>query len=166
MVITCDTATMFELIQNGDYPALWEYIIIRVTITMVCWFFMVCATLVDFWSGVATAKATKEPLMSHGFRRTITKISNYWQVLIFALMFDILGAFLSFYYLPFLTMVSTLAIIIIEGRSVIENGQRKKSHAAQIPEIVADIIKAATSEDADKAYKRIVEVYEHTKKHE
>ena len=157
---------MFELIQNGDYPALWEYIIIRVTITIVCWFFMVCATLLDFWSGVATAKATKEPLMSHGFRRTITKMSSYWQVLIFALMFDILGAFLSFYYLPFLTMVSTLAIIIIEGRSVIENGQRKKSHAAQIPEIVADIIKAATSEDADKAYKRIVEVYEHTKKHE
>lgn len=157
---------MFELIQNGDYPALWEYIIIRVTITMVCWFFMVCATLVDFWSGVATAKATKEPLMSHGFRRTITKMSSYWQVLIFALMFDILGAFLSFYYLPFLTMVSTLAIIIIEGRSVIENGQRKKNHAAQIPEIVADIIKAATSADADKVYKRIVEVYEHTKKHE
>ena len=157
---------MFELIQNGDYPALWEYIIIRVTITMVCWFFMVCATLVDFWSGVATAKATKEPLMSHGFRRTITKMSSYWQVLIFALLFDILGAFLSFYYLPFLTMVSTLAIIIIEGRSVIENGQRKKNHAAQIPEIVADIIKAATSADADKVYKRIVEVYEHTKKHE
>ena len=127
---------------------------------------MVCATLVDFWSGVATAKATKEPLMSHGFRRTITKMSSYWQVLIFALMFDILGAFLSFYYLPFLTMVSTLAIIIIEGRSVIENGQRKKNHAAQIPEIVADIIKAATSADADKVYKRIVEVYEHTKKHE
>ena len=166
MVITCDTATMFDLIQNGDYPALCEYIIIRVAITMVCWFFMVCATLVDFWSGVATAKATKEPLMSHGFRRTITKMSSYWQVLIFALMFDILGAFLSFYYLPFLTMVSTLAIIIIEGRSVIENGQRKKSHAAQIPEVVADIIKAATSEDADKVYKRIVEGYEHTKKHE
>lgn len=157
---------MFELIQNGDYPALWEYIIIRVTITMVCWFFMVCATLVDFWSGVATAKATKEPLMSHGFRRTITKISSYWQVLLFALMFDVLGAFLSFYYLPFLTIASTLAIIIIEGRSVIENSQRKKSHAAQIPSLVADIIKAATSEDADKAYKRIVEVYEHTKKHE
>lgn len=157
---------MFDLIQNGDYPALWEYIIIRVAITMVCWFFMVCATLVDFWSGVATAKATKEPLMSHGFRRTITKISSYWQVLLFALMFDVLGAFLSFYYLPFLTIASTLAIIIIEGRSVIENSQRKKSHAAQIPEIVADIIKAATSEDANKAYKRIVEVYEHTKKHE
>ena len=157
---------MFELIQNGDYPALWEYIIIRVTITMVCWFFMVCATLLDFWSGVATAKATKEPLMSHGFRRTITKISSYWQVLLFALMFDVLGAFLSFFYLPFLTIASTLAIIIIEGRSVIENSQRKKSHAAQIPEVVADIIKAATSEDADKVYKKIVEGYEHKKKHE
>ena len=110
---------MYELIQSGDFQGLGEYVIIRVSITMVCWSFMVVATLVDFWSGVTTARALKEPLMSHGFRRTIAKISSYWQVLIFALLFDILGAFLSFYYLPFMTMVTTLAIIIIEARSVI-----------------------------------------------
>lgn len=157
---------MYELIQSGDFQGLGEYVIIRVSITMVCWSFMVVATLVDFWSGVTTARALKEPLMSHGFRRTIAKISSYWQVLIFALLFDILGAFLSFYYLPFMTMVTTLAIIIIEARSVIENSQRKRSHAAQIPEVVADIIKAATSEDADKAYAKIVKLYEQNRKHE
>ena len=157
---------MFEIIQSGDFHALGEYVVIRVSITLVCWFFMVVATLVDFWSGVTTAQALKEPVMSHGFRRTIAKISSYWQVLIFAMLFDILGAFLSFYYLPFMTMVCTLAIIIIEARSVIENSHRKKTRAAEIPEVVADIVKAVTSEDADKVYSKIVQLYESGKKHE
>lgn len=156
---------MFDLIQSGDFHALGEYVVIRVSITMVCWLFMVLATLVDFWSGVTTAKALKEPLMSHGFRRTITKISDYWRVLLFALMFDILGAFLSFYYLPFLSMVCTLAIVIIEARSVVENSNRRRSHAAEVPSVVSDIVGALTKEDAMKAAERIIALYEQSKKH-
>lgn len=156
---------MFDLIQSGDFHALGEYIVIRVSITMVCWLFMVLATLVDFWSGVTTAKALKEPLMSHGFRRTITKISDYWRVLLFALMFDILGAFLSFYYLPFLSMLCTLAIVIIEARSVVENSNRRRSHAAEVPSVVSDIVGAITKEDAMKAAERIIALYEQSKKH-
>ena len=156
---------MFDLIQSGDHHALGEYVVIRVSITMVCWLFMVLATLVDFWSGVTTAKALKEPLMSHGFRRTITKISDYWRVLLFALMFDILGAFLSFYYLPFLSMLCTLAIVIIEARSVVENSNRRRSHAAEVPSVVSDIVGALTKEDAMKAAERIIALYEQSKKH-
>lgn len=156
---------MFDLIQSGDFHALGEYVVIRVSITMVCWLFMVLATLVDFWSGVTTAKALKEPLMSHGFRRTITKISDYWRVLLFALMFDILGAFLSFYYLPFLSMLCTLAIVIIEARSVVENSNRRRSHAAEVPSVVSDIVGAITKEDAMKAAERIIALYEQSKKH-
>jgi hypothetical protein len=156
---------MFDLIQSGDFHALGEYVVIRVSITMVCWLFMVLATLVDFWSGVTTAKALKEPLMSHGFRRTITKISDYWRVLLFALMIDILGAFLSFYYLPFLSMLCTLAIVIIEARSVVENSNRRRSHAAEVPSVVSDIVGALTKKDAMKAAKRVITLYEQSKKH-
>lgn len=157
---------MFEIIQSGDYHALGEYVVIRISITLVCWLFMVLATLFDFWSGISTARSLNEPLMSHGFRRTITKISDYWRVLLFALMFDILGAFLSFYYLPFLTMLCTLAIIIIEARSVIENSNRKRSHAAQVPGVVEDIVKAITEEEAKAAVKNIIHLYEAHKKHD
>lgn len=156
---------MFDLIQSGDFHALGEYIVIRVSITMVCWLFMVLATLVDFWSGVTTAKALKEPLMSHGFRRTITKISDYWRVLLFALMFDILGAFLSFYYLPFLSMLCTLAIVVIEARSVVENSGRRRSHAAEVPALIKDIVEAATTEQAKIAAGNLIDFYERTKKH-
>lgn len=157
---------MFELIQSGDFHALGEYIVIRVSITMVCWLFMVLATLVDFWSGVTTAKALKEPLMSHGFRRTITKISDYWRVLLFALMFDILGAFLSFYYLPFLSMLCTLAIVIIEARSVVENSNRRRSHAGKILDVAAEIVEAKDLDKAKQLISTIVELSTLTKKHD
>lgn len=156
---------MYELIQNGDYQGLGHYVVIRVAITMVCWLFMVVATLVDFWSGIATARALHEPLMSHGFRRTIAKIGSYWQVLIFALLFDILGAFISFYYLPFMTMISTLSIIIIEARSVVENNKRRKVSAAQIPEVTEQIIAAMTNEEAVAALTRVLELPKRTDKH-
>lgn len=156
---------MFDLIQSGDFHALGEYIVIRVSITLLCWLFMVLATLVDFWSGVTTAKALKEPLMSHGFRRTITKISDYWRVLFFAMIFDILGAFLSFYYLPFLSMLCTMAIVIIEARSVVENSGRRRSHAAEVPALIKDIVEAATTEQAKTAAGNLIDFYERTKKH-
>lgn len=157
---------MYELINNGDFHGLGEYVLIRVSITLVCWFFMFIATIVDFWSGVTTAQALHQPLMSHGFRRTIVKIGSYWQVLIFALMFDILGAFLSFYYLPFMTIVGTLSIIIIEARSVVENSRRRKLSAAEMPSVMQDIMSADTIDKAANVITTIATMVEKTKKHE
>jgi hypothetical protein len=157
---------MYNLINTGDFHGLGEYVIIRVTITLVCWFFMICATLVDFWSGVTTAKALHQPLMSHGFRRTIAKIGSYWQVLIFALMFDILGAFLSFYYLPFMTIVGTLSIIIIEARSVVENSRRRKLSASEMPNVMQEIVSADTLDKAAQVITTLAALSEKTKKHE
>lgn len=157
---------MFNLIQGGDFHGLGEYVIIRVAITLVCWFFMIMSTLVDFWSGITTARALRQPLMSHGFRRTIAKIGSYWQVLIFALMFDILGAFFSFYYLPFMTIVATLSIIIIEARSVVENSKRRKLSAAEMPSVMQDIMSADTVDKAAQVITTIATMVEKTKKHD
>lgn len=157
---------MYSLINNGDFHGLGEYVIIRVAITLVCWLFMVVSTLVDFWSGITTARALHQPLMSHGFRRTIAKIGSYWQVLIFALMFDILGAFFSFYYLPFMTIVATLSIIIIEARSVVENSKRRKLSAAEMPAVMQDIMSADTVDKAAQVITTIATMVEKTKKHD
>lgn len=157
---------MYDLINTGDFHGLGEYVLIRVGITLVCWFFMIASTLVDFWSGITTARALRQPLMSHGFRRTIAKIGSYWQVLIFALMFDILGAFFSFYYLPFMTIVATLSIIIIEARSVVENSKRRKLSAAEMPSVMQDIMSADTVDKAAQVITTLAALSEKTKKHD
>lgn len=137
---------------------------IRVSITLVCWGFMIAACLIDFWSGISTARALHEPLMSHGFRRTFVKIGEYWRVMLFALLFDILGAFLSFYYLPFATMLCTASVLFIEGRSVIENSRRKKSSAADVVEVSRKIAEATTKDEVKAVITDIITMYNQSRK--
>ena len=147
---------MLELIETKDYEALTFFIAVRVIIILICWVFMTLSCIVDFWSGTTTAKALGEKLQSHGFRRTIIKIGDYVRVLCFALMFDALGSLLPFYAIPFGTILCTVAIICIEGKSVIENSRRKKAHAADIPDIVKQIVQATTVKQGSEIIDKLI----------
>lgn len=147
---------MLELIETKDYEALTFFIAVRVIIILICWVFMTLSCIVDFWSGTTTAKALGEKLQSHGFRRTIIKIGDYVRVLCFALMFDALGSLLPFYAIPFGTILCTVAIICIEGKSVIENSRRKKTHAADIPDIVKQIVQATTAKQGSEIIDKLI----------
>lgn len=149
---------MLELIEAKNIDALMFFIVIRVGIILVCWLFMVVSSIVDFWSGTTTAKALGQALMSHGFRRTVTKIGDYARLMLFALMFDILGSLLSFYIVPFATILCTIAVIYIEGKSVVENSKRKKAHAADVPDIVKKIVQAATVEQGHEILNEITKI--------
>lgn len=140
---------MLELIESGNLGGLCLFIMVRVIIIMVCWAMMIMSCLVDLWSGRDTAKFLGEKLESHKYRRTIVKIGDYSRVMLFGFMFDCLGMLLPFYILPFGTMLCTIGVIAIEGKSVIENSARKKAHAADIPDMIKKIIQAATTKDAE-----------------
>ena len=148
---------MLELIEMKDFEALTYFITIRASIILLCCLFMIAANMVDFWSGTTTAKAIGKAIMSHRFRRTITKIGDYVRLMLFALMFDILGSLLSFYIIPFATIICTIAVIFIEGKSVIENSRRKKAHAADVPDIVKQIVQAATTKQGTEILQKIIE---------
>lgn len=149
---------MLELIEAKNFDGLMFFIAIRVGIILVCWIFMILSSIVDFWSGTATAKALGQALMSHGFRRTIAKIGDYVRLMLFALMFDMLGSLLSFYIIPFATILCTIAVIYIEGKSVVENSKRKKAHAADVPDIVKKIVQAATVEQGHEILNEITKI--------
>ena len=149
---------MLELIEAKNTDALLFFVAIRIGIILVCWFFMLMSNIVDFWSGTTTAKALGQALMSHGFRRTVTKIGDYVRLMLFALMFDILGSLLSFYVVPFATILCTIAVIYIEGKSVIENSRRKKAHAASVPDIIKKIIQATTVEQGHEIFDEITKI--------
>lgn len=147
---------MLELIEAKDLEALTFFIAVRAVIIVICWIFSTIACIVDFWSGTLTAKILGEKLMSHGFRRTIVKIGDYARVLMFAFMVDALGSLLSFYILPFATMLCALAILCIEGKSVLENSKRRKAHAGDVPDVIKQIIQAATAEQGNEVFNKIV----------
>lgn len=149
---------MFQHIVDGNMSYVYDYIIVYLAIIMVSWLFVVIANTVDFISGRSCAKAIGEALNSKGYRRTFAKIKDYYQVLIFFLMFDIMACLLPFYKLPFSSLIASLAIIAIECKSVIEHKRKKKSHAADVPDIIRNIVQCATSDKAQEILDKIVEL--------
>ena len=53
----------------------------------------------------------------------------------------------------------------IEGSSVVENSKRKKAHAAEVPDIVRQIVQAATTEQGIDMFNKIASYLALTKKH-
>lgn len=146
---------MFELIEQRNMEAIACYLIVRMAIVMICWTFVFIANILDFWSGRDTAKALGEPIDSKGYRRTFIKVGDYYRVLMFALLFDLIGSLFEFYKLPFATLLGSVAVIAIELKSVIENSRRKKSHSAEIPQIIKEIIQCSTTAKGEEILKRI-----------
>lgn len=128
-----------------------------VVMAFMCAVLVVLAAFIDLWTGVEAARANKERISSHALRRTVNKIVDYLRVMVFAALIDTLGLFFPWYVLPYFLIVCTLGVLLIEGRSVIENSRKKKSHAADILDAVEDIIKAATQQDAERIIKRLKE---------
>lgn len=150
---------ILKLIEDKGAESLATFIAIRVAIILACWTLMVISTLIDFWSGTSTARALGEKLSSKGFRRTVDKDAGYMRIMLFALMFDAMGTcFLHFYVLPFMTILCTIAVLIIECRSVVENSRREKAHAAEVPEVVKQIVQAATTKQATELLEKIIEL--------
>lgn len=109
-------------------------------IVVALWMLMLVAVMVDLWTGIERAKAANEYVNSGGFRRTFTKVGEYWRVLAMLLIVDIIGNIFPWYTFPYASILGTMAVIAIEFRSVIENLREKRSSAANIPDVIKQII--------------------------
>lgn len=119
-------------------------------IIFVCCILVVAAALIDMWTGVDAARANKERIRSHSLRKTVRKMIDYLRIVIFGCLIDILGLFFPWYDIPYACIVVTFGVILIEGKSVVENLKKKRSSAAQIVDIVGQIIECADEKDARK----------------
>lgn len=156
---------MFELIEDRNMEAIACYLIVRMAIVLICWAFVFCANILDFWSGRDTARALGEVIDSKGYRRTFVKIGDYYRVLMFLLLFDLIGTLFEFYKLPFATILGSVSVIAIELKSVIENSRRKKSHSAEIPEIIKEIIQCSTPGKGKEIIEKLIKEVQSNEKH-
>ena len=119
------------------------------------------AALIDMWTGIDAARTNKERIMSHGLRKTVRKIIDYLRIIYFFLLIDILGAVFAWYNLPYCAILATLGVLLIEGRSVIENSKKKQSAAGRVVDAVQEIIACVDSEKAQKIIEMIKEQPKH-----
>lgn len=138
-----------------------------VTVIFLCFVVIGIAVLLDLYTGINAAKKTGEKIRSHILRRTIIKIIEYWMVVVFGVLIDLLGLSFTWYNIPYAAIIVTLCVLLIEGHSLFENLTRAKSPAGRIDDVagsfVQDIIEAKSGKTAAKVYEKIVE---HLKKGE
>lgn len=142
---------MIEFLKTGNYGLIQHYVL---TI-LVMWVVMIAAVCMDLWAGVNSAKIRGEKIYSGGFRRTFSKLGDYWRIQVMALIFDLIGSCLSWYSLPYASIIITAAIVLIEGRSVWENEKAKKSNVAKLPGAIRDILNCTTAKSAEELLERL-----------
>jgi len=143
-----------------------HYLAPRMMVIVGTWFFILLACFVDLWSGISTAKAIGQKVYSSGLKKTLTKFFDYWKVCAFAWMFDLICFVFDWYDAPYASVVIALCVLLIEGKSVIENNRRKKSNAGKVIEIAEAIVKATTSEEAAKIITRLSQIVSTVNKNE
>lgn len=116
---------------------------------------VITAILLDLWDGVHTARKTNQRVHSHKLRVTIGKMSEYWRFIMIGFLMDCLGVVFSFYILPFVALVFGAGLIAVEAKSMFEHANRRKSHTAELPDIVSSIISAVDKKDAHRILERI-----------
>lgn len=147
---------MKELI--GDFEGWKVYMIV----ILICWALMSIACIIDLWSGINAARAIKEKIKSHKLRLTLNKIGDYWRFLLITLMFDALLFILSGS-LPYTTIAATACILLIEGRSLVENSRKKKGNASKIVDIANEIVDCADDSKAKEIIKKIINIVDEKK---
>lgn len=126
-----------------------------VTIIFLCCVLIIVACLIDLWTGIDAARKNREKIRSKALRRTVAKILDYLRVVIFGVLIDILGLSFPWYAVPYCAIICTLGILIIEGKSVLENLQKKKSSAAKVMDVIQTIVECTDNETAEKIIKAI-----------
>lgn len=126
-----------------------------VTIIFLCCVLIIVACFIDLWTGIDAARKNREKIRSKALRRTVAKILDYLRVVIFGVLIDILGLSFPWYAVPYCAIICTLGILIIEGKSVLENFQKKKSSAAKVMDVIQTIVECTDNETAEKIIRAI-----------
>lgn len=135
------------------------------TLIFMCCVIILVAVLLDLNTGINAAKKRGEKIRSRNLRRTVAKVADYYQLLLFGVMIDLLGLAFTWYDNPYCAILVTLGEVAIEAKSVIENLRKSKSAAKDLPEVLRQIIRAATPDEAEKIVRIIkAEENERTKR--
>ena len=125
------------------------------TLIFICAVAILFAVLIDLTTGVERAKKCKERIKSHILRRTISKVVDYYRLLFFGVIIDVLGLAFVWYNIPYCAVIVAVGVVLIEAKSVLENYQKMKSAARNMPDVVRQIIDAVTDKDANKVIELI-----------
>ncbi len=125
------------------------------------WVIVLLVVIIDMCSGLKTSRSLKlEILSSEIRRRSASKFGDYFKWLLFGLFTDILLHLFPFWKIPVITVIITLAILLIEGFSMWENQNKLNSKSAEVLPMVMRIVKCRNTDEASSVLTDIFKDYQ------
>ena len=96
------------------------------------------AVLIDLFFGIKRARRLKIARTSFGYRRTITKLTSYFGLLLMLTIIDIAASIIL--KVPYFTVLGTIGIVIVETKSVFENLKQEDKNAEEVQKILKKLL--------------------------
>ena len=117
-------------IMNED----WNRFNVLLIVLVILYSCVFVSVLIDLLFGVKRAKRLKIVRTSLGYRRTITKLTSYFGLMLMLSIADVAASVVL--KMPYFTVIGTIGIVIIEAKSVIENIRNEEKNVAEVQKLL------------------------------
>ena len=108
----------------------WGHFKALLTVLAVLYACVFVSALIDLFFGVKRAKRLKIARTSFGYRRTITKLTSYFGLMLMLSIADIAASVIL--KMSYFTVIGAIGIILREGKSVYENIKQDEKGVEEI----------------------------------
>jgi len=133
---------MIPSIINED----WSHFKALLIVLVVLYACVFASVLIDLFFGIKRAKRLNIVRTSFGYRRTITKLTSYFGLMLMLSIADIAASVL--FKMPYFTVIGAIGIVIVEAKSVFEN---LKQDEKSVEEIQKALLKLFENKDEIKS---------------
>jgi hypothetical protein len=115
----------------------WSHFNALLTVLVVLYACVFVSVLIDLFFGVKRAKRLKIVRTSFGYRRTITKLTSYFGLMLMLSIADIAASVV--FKMPYFTVIGAIGIVIVEAKSVFENLKQQEKSVEEIQKALLKI---------------------------
>jgi hypothetical protein len=108
----------------------WSHFNALLAVLAVLYACVFVSVIIDLFFGVKRAKRLKIHRTSFGYRRTITKLTSYFGLMLMLSIADIAASVI--FKMPYFTVIGAIGIIIVEAKSVFENLKQQEKGIEEV----------------------------------
>ena len=108
----------------------WSHFNALLTVLAVLYACVFLSVLIDLFFGVKRAKRLNIVRTSFGYRRTITKLTSYFGLMLMLSIADIAASVI--FKMPYFTVIGAIGIVMVEAKSVYENLKQEEKSVEEV----------------------------------
>jgi len=125
---------MLQLIIPSVINEDWNRLHAILTVLVVLYACVFVSVLIDLVFGVKRANDLKIARTSFGYRRSITKLTSYFGLMLMLSIADIAASVL--FKMPYFSVIGAIGIVIVEMKSVFENIRHRDKNVEEIQKLL------------------------------